>query len=93
MDFNRKVLVVIDTCIFFLHILDLIKGYFEAHNTTSHENYSKLTHCERPIPKGDKSFLPCLLVTYGSGTIIAKVNYHSVIVFHRAGFHAFTEML
>ena len=72
---NGKVLIATDTFILFLHILDLIEGYFAAHNTPSQQNFSKLTHCERPISEGDKPFLPCLLVTYGSGTIIAKVKH------------------
>ena len=49
-------------------------GLFAAHNTTSYENYSKMPYGERYIPEGDKPFLPCLLVMYGAGTLILKVN-------------------
>ena len=54
-------------------VADMTEGFFMTKNTTAMKNYSKLTDCERPIPKGSKPFLPCLLVTFGSGTIIAKV--------------------
>ena len=50
-------------------------GYFKASGTTSIENYSKLTHCEAPIPEGSKPFLPCLLITCGSGSTILKVSF------------------
>ena len=49
-------------------------GYFLASGTTSQENYSRLTHCEAPIPEGSKPYLPCLLITCGSGNIITKVH-------------------
>ena len=48
--------------------------YFTLAGTTSVENYSKLTHCDAAIPEGSKPYLPCLLITSGSGSTIVKVT-------------------